>query len=412
MKILHLIPGSHAGLTAPVIAFYDAFFDRSVHSFCLHTPSESDSVLYAGDCKIRQFNFCGDTTKWRHAYRLLRLLEAHDLVVLHNLNAAFSWKTMLLASTVFRRIFSRLVWIEWGGDLYHWCKPATSHSLMHNALTNWIYKSIYSSFGARIQNFVAIFPPDIEFFQRVFRGNAALYTAPYACGARAEIFHEFSNYTPMSRKKANHEPLRILVGHRCVQEVGPLEALRLLAKFREENIEILLPSSGWDPEYIKCVKAFAETAFADKAIWIDHYMTPVELADLVKTVDIAIFNTDRNQIALGTIMLLFSEGKKVVVSERSAMFRHFVSHGIPVCPFEEIERADFERFTADVDMENGLKYAMRVRDLPAMAREWQSIYDDIVSRRQRGASRLSRLIHPCSIAAPRERPPAGCSNQR
>lgn len=365
-RIVHIIPASHPSITPSVVRFYDRYFDHDLHFFLLYSEDESRPSYCPNGCSISHQKVAIDRRSILSCLRYIRVLQSYDLIILHSMT--INWRTQLLIMVFFPSLFQKVAWINWGADLYNW-KESADRSLFGKLRIR-----IYRRFCAHIKTFIAIFPPDIDVHARMFHNRARTYYAPYT--GLPEVWEDIPAWRP--RRRDSSTPLRVLIGHRCTEQVGHLGCLNALRKFNRDNVKIVIPlGQNENPNYVDLVKKTAIQAFGEKASFIDRYLSKDELCKLAKDIDVAFFNSPR-QIALGTLRLLFFSGTKVFMPAESVMSRFLKSQGIPMQDIESLVSMDFEAFSQPVDMRSGYDYAARFQDYPAWARHWQGIYNELL----------------------------------
>lgn len=140
--------------------------------------------------------------------------------------------------------------------------------------------------------------------------------------------------------------VNILLGHAAVEYGNHIYGLKLLEKFRDENIKIYCPLSYSHPgkEYFQVVNDIIEKGkglFGDKFIPILDYIEPDEYHAFLQTMDVALFPLTR--LAAGTtVTYLGAIDKKIYMSE--VMCEHFAYLDIRVEDMEHIRNQSFEEF--------------------------------------------------------------------
>lgn len=365
-RILHIIPSSHPSITPSVVRFYDRYFDHDLHFILLYSEDDSRPCYSPDACSISHQKFAINRRSVLSCLRYIRVLQSYDRVILHSMT--INWRTQLLIMVFYSSLFQKVAWIGWGADLYNW-EASAGRSLFGKLRIR-----IYRKFCTYIKTFIAIFPPDIDVHAQMFQNRARTFYAPYMILPQVE--EKNTEWHP--RKRDSSKPLRVLIGHRCSEQVGHLECLNALRKFNRDNMRIVIPlGQNENPNYVDLVKKTAIQAFGEKASFIDRYLSKDELHKLAYDMDVAFFNSPR-QIALGTLYLLFLSGTKVFMPAESVMSRFFKLQGIPILDIESVATMGFETFSQPIDMLPGYEYAARFQDYSAWARHWQEIYNELL----------------------------------
>lgn len=142
---------------------------------------------------------------------------------------------------------------------------------------------------------------------------------------------------------------RIMVGNNAHSFNRHKEILDLLDKFNDENIRIVIPVNyGEDtlagPDYVKKLDKYANMLFDKKVGLMTKFLQLNEYHAFLASVDVGIFNANR-QNALGNIIKLLYMGKKVYLNKKdNPIFDVLASHGLPIHDVSELKTASFEEF--------------------------------------------------------------------
>lgn len=115
--------------------------------------------------------------------------------------------------------------------------------------------------------------------------------------------------------------------------------------------------------------------FGEKVIVIEEFLDIDKYTELLSTIDVGIFNTDRQQ-ALGNIRVLLRFGAKVFLSDDSGMIPFFSEEGYCVHSVSEISKLDFKLFVEndieeiDKNIRVGSKAGLKTKAL----RQWDDIF--------------------------------------
>ncbi|HWR62069.1 MAG TPA: TDP-N-acetylfucosamine:lipid II N-acetylfucosaminyltransferase, partial [Clostridia bacterium] len=141
-----------------------------------------------------------------------------------------------------------------------------------------------------------------------------------------------------------HEELRILLGNSASETNNHFEALDVLAGFAAENIRVICPLSYGDNDYRDRVIKYGQSVLGEKFTYLDKFYNISEYMDILFTVDIGIFNNDRQQ-ALGNIYPLLYLGKKIYMKNDTTMWDEIRNEfGLGVFEIGKIPSESFEQF--------------------------------------------------------------------
>lgn len=368
MKILHVMKNEK--FTKSVVMFYDRYFDLVEHEV-LYLNYSKDSIV-STSTKIKQKEiFMNNTLQSRIKIVQELLKNQYDYIVLHSLLFDIFVKLALIFTP---NTLNKVVWIEWGADLYSWKIKASN-------IVSYIKNFIEYRLRLNIKNIVCIFPPDIEYFNKRFsKHNQKIYYAKYT---GYPIDNEFLNYDKravLDIVVKNNEPIYIQIGHNALETLNHIRVLKNLEKFKNENIILFLPLSyGGKKMYVDEVEKYAKKAFPGKVIVLRDFMPEKEYFNLMKKISIAIFDTER-QCGLGNIHRLNFRNVKLFLSKDGVMYDYFQSRGVPVEKCEDIKEMTFADFTKTCENKNKdefKRYIQELSDINLSVNQWRNIFDSL-----------------------------------
>lgn len=366
MKILHIMwdekfKKSSAGL-------YNAYFNNGEHEICYLKESDSLSLIEK-EYTIPQRELM-DRGSFADAKNFISECRNYDYIVIH------SYKLSILTSLFFlldKSLRKKLVWIEWGFDLYT-KKPKLKNVKAY--IKYWVNRTI----KGKIPHVVGIFPPDCDYYKKQYpKSKANVYYAPY-CGAKVD--DEFLHYSRDSRLKktiAENDTVYIQIGHYALNRLNHVEVLKSLEKWKDENIMLFLPLSYGNSAYADEVQKYAEEKFPNKTIVLRNMMPRDEYFKLIQRIDIGIFNTAR-QCGLGNIHRMIFRNVKLYMAENSVMYNYFDERGIPVQSCKKLDTQSFDAFVKPVETSEEEKFAEYLRflsDSEYRISFWKNIYDKL-----------------------------------
>lgn len=135
-----------------------------------------------------------------------------------------------------------------------------------------------------------------------------------------------SDFKPTAIK----DKVKIMVGNSTSQNNDHITIFHKLKKF-EDNIEyIICPLSyGIYLDYKDSVKVEGYKLFGDKFKPVEEFMSMDKYVDLLKDIDIAVFNHWRQE-AMGVTLTLLSLGKIVYVNPRTTSYNSLVNRGFKI----------------------------------------------------------------------------------
>ena len=301
--------------------------------------------------------------------KLYQIFDNYDIVVFHSLQLPVTTK---IAMSLFHpQCLKKIVWIEWGYDLYIEKGPGVKGKIAYQ-----IKKIILKIFEKRIPYFVAIHPADIDAYKELVNGRAKVFFALYR--GNNDVKPALVDYkkTSMLSKIKNGEPIYIQVNHRADRILNHKEILDRLSIYKEDNIKVFIPLCYGDRDYGDEVEGYAKALFGDKAICPRNVMAYDEYMDYLKRVDIFIMNSDR-QVGLGNIHPMIRMQKKIYMPESSVLFRYFNKFGNGIQNVKMLGKENFSNLTRDVDISSLCNYVNEYLSVDSI-QEWKKVFDQII----------------------------------
>lgn len=280
------------------IEFVDKHFEQKDHKYLLIT-SEKYNYGLKKEHNIEFLHTDDDifTT-------LVQYMNEAKKIVLHGL-----WRekvNLILKENPL--LLKKCFWIMWGGDFYF---PQKQSELQKYVIENVPYlvtgtkgevdyvRNNYNAKGEHIEAFV--------------------YTS--------NLFKEIKSSPKIDDK------IRILVGNSSTETNQHFEVFNKLEIYKNENIEIFVPLSYGDFKYGMQVMKVGYEIFGDKFKPIIDFMNEQDYYKFLSTIDIGIFNHNRQQ-GMGNIITLLGMGKKVYMNPEVTTYEMFIDKNIKVDRFK------------------------------------------------------------------------------
>ena len=324
--IVHLFNNTNHKFSEPYFDFIERRFSNDSHLF-----------IILGDYSIYEFKkrhnlvIISYKRPLLYIHKVRQFFDKADKIILHQL---FISSTLMVYLIINRRYLNKIYWMIWGGDLYDYKKAISIGNLK-----NVIKSKIKHLFVKEIKHIIAVVYEDYLYAVREYGVVADYFYAFYSFPCLQSIHEDaIDKYADKENK------IRILVGNSGSESNNHLEILRVLHKFKDENIEILCPLSyGGTHEYIDNVCNEGDSLFAEKFIAVNKFLLFPKYVSMLKTVDIAIFNNDRQQ-ALGNIIMLLYLGKKIFIRSDITTWKYLCRLGLYVEDIYKLNKLAFDEF--------------------------------------------------------------------
>lgn len=313
-KILHIMGNDK--FNAPYINLVNDNFPQAEHLF-VFTNGMTDKEM-----PIPKYDNC---VEWRSKYDLLGklLLEINksEKVIIHGL---FDRRIILLLS-ITPWLLKKCSWVIWGGDLY-------GDVQLPYSKRSWKGKIFFNTKKIVVSRFCSIVylsPGDELIFESVYKIKLRYLFGMYVNPITIEQLDKVKLTSKISTSQVQGT-IKIILGNSATVSNCHLDALEQLTKFKDNNIQIIVPLSYGDKKYAELVIKHGRLIFGDKFIPLLDFMTSDEYAKLLASVDIGVFYNDRQQ-ALGNIYALLYLGKKIFIRSDISSWKYlteFFNFGI------------------------------------------------------------------------------------
>lgn len=308
-KIVHLIKPDK--FIQPFVDFVDKNLSLKGHVFFVFGSSKKYAIQ-----KRKNIYFINTPLDYVITFpRLVLACKSAKKIILHGL----FWKVVAFFF-LFRSFPSKSYWIIWGGDLYIYkARKAT----LRNKIYEFLRKSVIKKIGYIVTSL------DGEY--RLVRKWYKLKTEYIKMFVYPSVV-----YKPIISNTKRNKKMMILLGNSSTQTNRHMEALEIISKKNEANSEFLVfcPLSYGDMKYRDLVIKRGIFLLKDKFIPMTDFIPLETYNKFLSTMDVAIFNNDRQQ-AMGNIITLLGMGKKIFMPAKSPVAKHLKKLGVRV--FDIIE---------------------------------------------------------------------------
>ena len=297
MKNLHIFKNVNEKFSEPYIEFINKNFNDSEHFF-YHIGQDKRTN------KVRRKNITF-VTKLKY-FILVKDMYKTERIFLHGLFSPHIVIILFIQPWLLKKCY----WIVWGGDLYYYNRKKTS-------LKAYIYEGIRKVVIRNMGGIITLVKGDYDLAKKWYKVKGKYYKGQYVNTEKVNIMEKIINHN--SENNIDKNEFLILVGNSATKSNFHMEVLDLLKKFKNENINIICPLSYGDMDYAKEVINYGKKIYGNKFIALEKFMNITEYMKLLNTIDIGIFNNNRQQ-AMGNISSLLYLGKKVYMRPDTTMY--------------------------------------------------------------------------------------------
>ncbi len=316
--ITHIFENNCEEFSEPFIDFVNSNFNIGSHEFIVmgedirKKPRTHVNLLFVKSVFDRQF---------------IKILNKSDKIILHSM---FNPRLLLLLFLK-PRILKKIYWVIWGGDLYF-------HYVYKENIKYRLYEFLRRSTFKRFYAICSLVENDYYIARDIYNISDKRYKAIY-------INKNLNEWVGSLKGTSDqHDGINILLGNSATESNRHLEAIEWLSVFKNEDIKIYCPLSYGDSEYAQNVISFSKQKFGNKFIPMLEKLEHSEYTRFLNTIDIGVFNNDRQQ-GLGNIYTLLELGKKVYVRDDTTTWAELAGKfNITLFATNKLQSLSFDEF--------------------------------------------------------------------
>lgn len=268
-------------------------------------------------------------------------------------------------------IKKELFWVLYGGDLYNHIDKELHSNKTKEFMTKigFEFKSnksnlnkVYRKSLIRELNFVLTSKKgDYEIFKNNFISNTTRFDFLHPLPVDFDLLDEEKIKINEKYNFENKYEKVLLVGNSANSLNNHIDILYELKRYNLKNTCIIMPLSysGHD-RYINQLIKKGKEMFGDKFIPITEYLPHDVYSNILKQVDVAIFNHNRQQ-ALANIIALLYLGKKVYIKKNISSYNFLTSQGLKVYKINELKNSNSIKELVEIDSEISSKNRTNVK---------------------------------------------------
>ncbi|MCC5894485.1 MAG: TDP-N-acetylfucosamine:lipid II N-acetylfucosaminyltransferase [Alkalibacterium sp.] len=330
MTNVHIFKGDEEKFYRPYISFINTYFNKENHEFIIVGSNTNQAEFIQLNSNVEFF-----PKNVKGFFKISKKMANSSKVIIHGLLMSQITFLLFLKPFTMKKVF----WIVWGADLYFY--QSKKNDFKHNI--NEFFRKIVIK---RIPFIATLVKDDYYLAEKWYNVNAVHLKAIYISDERTQYIREVLE----NRKTTKNGTLRILIGNNATPSNNHLEVFEYLKKYSNRDIEIICPLSYGDNEYAKLIENKGKEMFGSKFSALVELVPMREYIHFLDTIDIGVFNNDRQQ-GLGNIFSLLYLGKKVFLRPSTTMWNEIRNEmGIEVFSIEEINNNSFTDFS-DINKE-------------------------------------------------------------
>lgn len=300
----------------PFIRFVNEKFNSKEHQFLItNGMSQKDLINYENI----ELSGVSKSKEIIHYVKVLIKMHKAEKIILHGL---FNIKLVQILFFM-PWLLKKCYWVMWGGDLYTY--------QIGERTWKWQVKELFRRPVIKnISHLVTYIPGDVDLARRWY-------------GAKGE-YHEclmyLSNtYKALDAPSIQSDTVNIQIGNSADSSNNHFEILDKLLPFKNQNIKIYAPLSYGDQAHAKKVIAKGKELFGEKFIALTEFMPFEQYLQFLGSIDIAIFNHERQQ-AMGNTITLLGLGKTVFIRSDTTQWQFFKDKNIEIYDSIKLDSID------------------------------------------------------------------------
>lgn len=348
-KILHV--AGYSTFMPPFLNMLHSYFEHDKHTLIV-TPSPN-KVNLPQVIRIEEYEY---SVKGRIKYSLELVIEMHkaDKIIIHGL---FDLKTLVILFFM-PWLLKKSCWVMWGGDLYAY---KLGKKNLKWKLVEIIRRPVIKNFAY----FTTTVPGDFELAKRWYSSKSKfiqnlMYTSHVA--------------RPLSSIDFNSKVdkvLNIQIGNSADPTNHHKEVFEYLSKFPLKDVKVYCPLSYGSPTNKDLVIMQGKELLGSNFVPMTEFMEFSKYNEYMKSVDVAIFNHNRQQ-AMGNIIGLLSLGKKVVFNPDTTPYAFFKNLGLEVYSLKDVDI--FEPFPKD-SMNRNIRIMRENFSFEKLKSDWDKVFN-------------------------------------
>lgn len=352
MSIVHFIPGGvfasgYINFMKMKMNKYVHFFIMSDEGFELNLIDEKNIIIFSDYSKIKKEK------------DILQRLHESELIIVSGVFGSFR---MLMH---FPKVFLKKTLLQfWGGDFYGLRRNSAFQRLYDHRIT---WRKIYYR---KCAGFIFLIDGEYEKFKEILGIEKRHYVAPMPADPNQGF-----KVADFRKEKNNYDIVKIMVGNSATPTNQHFEIVDWLSNYTDCNIEVYMPLSYGSAEYRGNLVDYATKKLGSCFRPIIEFMELRLYIEFIASMDIAVFNNNRQQ-AMGNIEICLGLGKKVFIRDDTSMWGRYVNDGYKIFPIQNTGKMDFEEFTRfdkRYKEKNIMKYDEEDREEKAISL-WETVF--------------------------------------
>ncbi|HHG3185172.1 TPA: TDP-N-acetylfucosamine:lipid II N-acetylfucosaminyltransferase [Vibrio parahaemolyticus] len=288
-------------------------------------------------------------------FRIIPSLAKADKIIMHGMFDLGLVVLMLVLPVDYQKV----TWAIWGGDLYDLFKTDKSR---FRKMCDWIKRLLIK----RIGFVTTTIPGDYQLLKEHMKLKAKyVENIMYP----SHFFREYVNDKKIDA--VCDKKTVVQIGNSCDPRNNHIDAIERIPTTLTKPILLTLPMSYGNMDYRAHVFSYLEKKTKITFNILKQYLTFEEYNAYLSTVDVAIFNHDRQQ-AVGNIIALISLGKKVYIRSDVTTYTYLMKNNIIV--FDAYDLSDVSVPLTELERNNNISNVRKLFNKECLKESWFNVY--------------------------------------
>jgi len=329
------------------IAFMNQHFDVTEHEFLFtstennlrQTDPQTHALLTCNDSPFRVWFYADEKHFLIRNTKQFSALYRCEKIILHGLFLPRRI-TQILCYCPF--LLRKSYWVMWGGDFYF---PKDQNATHRRLIKN-------------MGHLLTFISGEIRYVVSNYQASGA----PIEC-----LAYPSNVFQPVRRPAKKDRKTRIQIGNSATPTNQQVEVFGWLSKYKDQDIEVICPLSYGDKPYAEMIIAMGTKIFSEKFIPLTEFLPLEEYISFLASIDIAIFNNNRQQ-GMGNIITHLGYGHKVYLRSDQHAWGMFVEKGVTV--YDVLKGIDIDTVQSNRNPELIAEHF----SLDRLIKQWRMIY--------------------------------------
>ena len=348
--ILHIYPDEK--FTFDYIKRMNRLYNNEDHIFYVYYTGHN----LCTESMVKEYNNVYFISSFKDNNFISDFLKSNK-VICHSI--FFRTKDIILLSKLQQKSHKKMIWALWGGDLY--VEYRKNHNTFNPKfkIREFYRRKLIASF------YKVLSTSDFDQMKLWYKTNAIQGRGLYSY-----------DFKPIEKENIGDSAKHtIMVGHSATSTCCHQEAFEMLKKYKD-SIEVYCPLS-YPPntEYINKVDELGIGIFGQGYHAMKEFMNYNEYSKFLNTIEVGIFNNDRQQ-GMGNIVNLLYLGKKVYMNKKNTLYSALKGEGFTLFDVEEIKDASFCEELTESQKEKNRKLVEHRYSDENFKDVWNKVFND------------------------------------